>query len=70
MASAGTCGFTCNVVRCGSPTGSRHIDGLCCQQYSKSRMREEREIDRARRALQQCETEKHTVDEEGDDTAD
>jgi hypothetical protein len=32
--------------------------------FRKSRMREEREIDRARRALRCCEVEGHTVDEE------
>ena len=32
--------------------------------FRKSRMREEREIDRARRALRRCEVEEHTVDEE------
>ena len=30
--------------------------------FAKSRMREEREIDRARRALARCEAEEHTVE--------
>ena len=32
--------------------------------FRKTRMREEREIDRARRTLRRCEIEEHTADEE------
>jgi hypothetical protein len=34
--------------------------------FAKSRMREEREIDRARRVLARCEVQGHTVEEDGD----
>lgn len=33
--------------------------------FRKTRMREEREVERARRALARCQAEAHTVDEEG-----
>jgi hypothetical protein len=35
--------------------------------FAKSRMREDREIDRARRALARCIAEEHSVEEVGDD---
>lgn len=35
--------------------------------FAKSRMREDREIDRARRALARCVAEEHSVEEDGDD---
>jgi hypothetical protein len=34
--------------------------------FAKSRIREEREIERARRALARCEAEEHTAEEDGD----
>jgi phage-related protein len=34
--------------------------------FAKSRMREEREIERARRALARCEAEEHRAEEDGD----
>lgn len=34
--------------------------------FAKSRMREEREIERARRALARCAAEEHTAEEDGD----
>ena len=34
--------------------------------FAKSRMREEREIDWARRALTRCEVEEHRAEEDGD----
>ena len=34
--------------------------------FAKSRMREEREIERARRALVRCEAEEHRAEEDGD----
>jgi len=34
--------------------------------FAKSRMREEREIGRARRALARCQAEEHTAEEDGD----
>ena len=34
--------------------------------FVKSRMREEREIDRARRALARCEAQGHMAEEDGD----
>ncbi|MFI7586338.1 type II toxin-antitoxin system RelE/ParE family toxin [Spongisporangium articulatum] len=37
--------------------------------FTKTRMREDREVDRARRALAQCIAQRHTLDEEGDDDA-
>jgi hypothetical protein len=33
--------------------------------FRKTRMRQEREVERARRALARCQAEAHTVDEEG-----
>lgn len=35
--------------------------------FAKTRMRETREVDRARRALQRCVTEEHTADEDGEE---
>lgn len=35
--------------------------------FAKTRMRETREVDRARRALQRCLTEEHTADEDGEE---
>lgn len=38
--------------------------------FRKTRMREEREVERARRALRRCLAEAHTVDEEDEDGSD
>lgn len=66
MASSGSCGSTWgrDAVRVTYWIASgRRI--ILLTVFRKTRMRENREVERARRALARCQAEAHTVDEEG-----